>query len=95
MGIIASNDEFPFNGFWDRNKDRDQDWDLEQWNFISCYVLSTLDRDREPLFSIVPVPVPAPVSVSVPVPRSVYDPLDPLREPVEQYQFNGDGLCLA
>ena len=42
---------------------------------ILYYVLYTLhgDRDREPLFSIVPIPVP--VLVPVPVPCSMYEPL--------------------
>ena len=42
---------------------------------ILYYVLYTLhgDRDREPLFSIVPIPVP--VLVLVPVPCSMYEPL--------------------
>ena len=48
------------------------------WNaFLLHYVLYTLhsdrDRDREPLFSIVPIPVPVPVPF--PVPCSVYEPL--------------------
>ena len=42
---------------------------------ILYYVLYTLhgDRDRDPLFSIVPIPVP--VLVPVPVPCSMYEPL--------------------
>ena len=57
---------------WDRNRDRERDW--EWWVSILCHVLYTLhrDRDRKPLFLILPVPFSVPVSV----PCSVNEPLD-------------------
>ena len=48
-------------------RDRDKDMDREMRGL--CYVLYTLQKDREHLFSIVlilvPVPVPVPVQCSV------------------------------
>ena len=42
-----------------------------------CTYILHRDRDREPLFSALPVPVPIPVPVPVQVPCSVYEPLVP------------------
>ena len=48
--------------------------------YITLCTIHHRDRDREPLFSIVPVPVPVPlpvpvpVHVLVPIPYSVYEP---------------------
>ena len=50
---------------------------------VLCCILFTLDRDREPLFSIVPVPVPVPVPF--PVPCSVNEPLVALRQLCGKY----------
>ena len=42
--------------------------------FVYYAKYCTLLRDREPLFSILPVPVPVPVMLTVAVPCSVYEP---------------------
>ena len=49
--------------------------DGKRWVFVLRYVLYTLHRGREQLFSIVPIPVPVPVPVPFLVPCSVYEPL--------------------
>ena len=63
----------------------------KRWVSILCYVPYTLhrdrDRNREPLFSIVPILGPVPVPVPVPVPCSVNEPLESFYLQIDNTHF--------
>ena len=76
IGLLIVKCEQGFNDLFTLHGRGNRAGNGKRWVSVLYYVLYTLhsdsDRDREPLFSIVPIPVP--VLVPFPVPCSMYEP---------------------